>query len=235
MNATSIPRSCRAGGAARRAASITEPLPSNDGLAGDLAARDRTGAAGRRARDRTRRSRPCEPRLPSVRASPPWSIGLPRKGGTHLGGRVRIRAVRFGLSNRGGARGAPSVAADFEMDASAVSHRPPRARAPASSRPARGPLASWSRVRSRTRTRACPGARSAPARTPRVEAPPRGRGPRSPGAPLDGAKVDKHTPGRFLRGTLKHLGLAREGLSWYEATRHTFASQWSSRAARSRS
>lgn len=42
----------------------------------------------------------------------------------------------------------------------------------------------------------------------------------------DGKKVDKHTPGRFLRATLKKLGLQREGLGWYEATRHTFASQW---------
>jgi integrase len=42
----------------------------------------------------------------------------------------------------------------------------------------------------------------------------------------DGDKVDKHTPGKFLRATLKDLGLQREGLGWYEATRHTFASQW---------
>jgi integrase len=42
----------------------------------------------------------------------------------------------------------------------------------------------------------------------------------------DGAKVDKHTPGRYLRATLERLGLARPGLGWYEATRHTFASQW---------
>jgi integrase len=36
----------------------------------------------------------------------------------------------------------------------------------------------------------------------------------------------KGTPGKFLKATLAHLGLAREGLGWYEATRHTFASQW---------
>jgi integrase len=42
----------------------------------------------------------------------------------------------------------------------------------------------------------------------------------------DGAKVDKHTPGRRLRAALTSLGLARPGLGWYEATRHTFASQW---------
>jgi hypothetical protein len=42
----------------------------------------------------------------------------------------------------------------------------------------------------------------------------------------DGAKVDKHTPGRYLGATLDKLGLARPGLGWYEATRHTFASQW---------
>jgi integrase len=29
-----------------------------------------------------------------------------------------------------------------------------------------------------------------------------------------------------LRPVLKALGLARPGLGWYEATRHTFASQW---------
>lgn len=42
----------------------------------------------------------------------------------------------------------------------------------------------------------------------------------------DGTKVDKHTPGTYLRATLDKLGLARPGLGWYEATRHTFASQW---------
>ena len=36
----------------------------------------------------------------------------------------------------------------------------------------------------------------------------------------------KHTPGKYLRATLARLGLARTGLGWYEATRHTFASQW---------
>jgi integrase len=34
------------------------------------------------------------------------------------------------------------------------------------------------------------------------------------------------TTGMYLRATLKRLGLARDGLGWYEATRHTFASQW---------
>lgn len=42
----------------------------------------------------------------------------------------------------------------------------------------------------------------------------------------DGAKIDKHTPGTYLRAALTALGLARPGLGWYEATRHTFASQW---------
>lgn len=37
---------------------------------------------------------------------------------------------------------------------------------------------------------------------------------------------DKHTPGEYLREALDQLGLARPGLGWYEATRHTFASQW---------
>lgn len=42
----------------------------------------------------------------------------------------------------------------------------------------------------------------------------------------DGAKVDKHTPGTYLRASLRRLGLQRVGLGWYEATRHSFASQW---------
>jgi integrase len=42
----------------------------------------------------------------------------------------------------------------------------------------------------------------------------------------DGAKVDKHTPGNYLRPVLKALGLTQPGLGWYEATRHTFASHW---------
>jgi integrase len=42
----------------------------------------------------------------------------------------------------------------------------------------------------------------------------------------DGTKVDKGTPGPYLAATLDRLGLARPGLGWYQATRHTFASQW---------
>lgn len=42
----------------------------------------------------------------------------------------------------------------------------------------------------------------------------------------DGKKIDKNTPGKALRAVLKPLGLAREGLGWYDATRHTFASHW---------
>jgi len=42
----------------------------------------------------------------------------------------------------------------------------------------------------------------------------------------DGEKIDKHTPGAYLRAALTQLDLARPGLGWYEATRHTFASQW---------
>ena len=38
----------------------------------------------------------------------------------------------------------------------------------------------------------------------------------------DGKKIDKNTPGTYLRAALKHLGLEREGLGWYEATGHTF-------------
>lgn len=42
----------------------------------------------------------------------------------------------------------------------------------------------------------------------------------------DGGAVDKQTPSKRLRAVLKQLGLERDGLGWYEATRHTFASQW---------
>ena len=42
----------------------------------------------------------------------------------------------------------------------------------------------------------------------------------------DGEKIDKHTPGIYLRETLDDLGLTRPGLRWYQATRHTFASHW---------
>jgi integrase len=42
----------------------------------------------------------------------------------------------------------------------------------------------------------------------------------------DGLKIDKHTPGVYLAETLVKLELARPGLRWYQATRHTFASQW---------
>jgi integrase len=42
----------------------------------------------------------------------------------------------------------------------------------------------------------------------------------------DGKKVDKLTPGNYLRPVLDRLGLSRPGLGWYQATRHTFASQW---------
>lgn len=42
----------------------------------------------------------------------------------------------------------------------------------------------------------------------------------------DGLHVKKDTPSKYLRRTLERLGLVRPGLGWYEATRHTFASQW---------
>jgi integrase len=42
----------------------------------------------------------------------------------------------------------------------------------------------------------------------------------------DGKKIDKGTPGPVLQQALQALGLERDGLGWYEATRHTFASQW---------
>jgi hypothetical protein len=42
----------------------------------------------------------------------------------------------------------------------------------------------------------------------------------------DGQKIDKGTPGTYLRLALDELSLARDGLRWYQATRHTFASQW---------
>ena len=42
----------------------------------------------------------------------------------------------------------------------------------------------------------------------------------------DGKKIDKATPGNYLRAALEQLELTQPGLGWYEATRHTFASQW---------
>ena len=42
----------------------------------------------------------------------------------------------------------------------------------------------------------------------------------------DGKKIDKATPGDYLRNALEQLELTQPGLGWYEATRHTFASQW---------
>lgn len=42
----------------------------------------------------------------------------------------------------------------------------------------------------------------------------------------DGKKIDKATPGTYLRAALAELKLEQPGLGWYEATRHTFASQW---------
>ena len=42
----------------------------------------------------------------------------------------------------------------------------------------------------------------------------------------DGKHIAKQTPGKLLPITLKRLKLDRPGLGWYEATRHTFASQW---------
>lgn len=42
----------------------------------------------------------------------------------------------------------------------------------------------------------------------------------------DGSRIGKGTPGPVLRQVLEGLGLYREGLGWYEATRHTFASHW---------
>jgi len=42
----------------------------------------------------------------------------------------------------------------------------------------------------------------------------------------DGKKIDKATPGNYLRAALEQLELTQPGLGWYEATRHTFPSQW---------
>jgi integrase len=43
---------------------------------------------------------------------------------------------------------------------------------------------------------------------------------------VDGGHLWEKTPNKYLQVTLKRLGLNRDGLDWYEATRHTFASQW---------
>lgn len=42
----------------------------------------------------------------------------------------------------------------------------------------------------------------------------------------DGRHINKSTPGGHLEAALVKLKLQREGLGWYECTRHTFASQW---------
>src|SRR2546421_169916 len=42
----------------------------------------------------------------------------------------------------------------------------------------------------------------------------------------DGKKIAKTTPGNYLRVALAQLELNQRDLGWYEATRHTFASQW---------
>jgi integrase len=43
----------------------------------------------------------------------------------------------------------------------------------------------------------------------------------------DGKRIGyRHTPGKFLAATLAKLNLAKPGLGWYQAGRHTFASQW---------
>src|SRR5205823_5998387 len=66
----------------------------------------------------------------------------------------------------------------------------------------------------------------APAHPEGVEAQDRRRGRVIPPMRRDGKKIDKGTPGRYLRAALTQLGLERDGLGWYETTRHTFASQW---------
>lgn len=43
---------------------------------------------------------------------------------------------------------------------------------------------------------------------------------------IDGRKLSKQSRGKYLQATLERFGLQRDGLGWYEATRHTFASQW---------
>ena len=42
----------------------------------------------------------------------------------------------------------------------------------------------------------------------------------------DGKKIDKATAGNYFRVALGQLELTQPRLGWYEATRHTFASQW---------
>src|SRR2546428_12018027 len=53
-----------------------------------------------------------------------------------------------------------------------------------------------------------------------------GHGRGTPPMRCDGKKIDKATPGNYLRVALAQLELTQPGLGWYEATRHTFASQW---------
>ena len=53
-----------------------------------------------------------------------------------------------------------------------------------------------------------------------------GEGRLIPSMRSEGVRISKRIPGKHLRATLRRLGLERPGLGWYEATRHTFASQW---------
>jgi integrase len=47
-----------------------------------------------------------------------------------------------------------------------------------------------------------------------------------PSMRVDGDHINKATPGKYLAEALRELKLERDGLGWYETTRHTFASQW---------
>ena len=53
-----------------------------------------------------------------------------------------------------------------------------------------------------------------------------GKGRVVPPLRRDGRGINKGTRGPALERVLKKLRLSRPGLGWYEATRHTFASQW---------
>lgn len=53
-----------------------------------------------------------------------------------------------------------------------------------------------------------------------------GKGPVCPPLRQNGQHLDDAVMSRYLRDALEKLNLKKEGLGWYQASRHTFASQF---------